>query len=631
MKFNWIILLCFITLCANAQKEDHSWYFSSTYKGFFFDFNTNSISVTSNHAPLSYEGCGVAADPTTGNILFYSDGITVFDKNNIPMSNGSGLLGDITCTTNGIPCPVPGIINKYYLFYNSANSPNAGTIYYSIIDMSLPGNGTISLPLGDIVSTQKNIQVATSTSEGFSIIPNPNGAFWLLSTQNNSNIIRIYSITSIGVALVSSFTTPYSISDSRGLRYCKINHKIAITNMIESQGCFIVDFNPTSGTLSNFIQIPGSILGSSTNNIAGFYDSEWSPDGTKLYLSKYRMTNNGGRLYQYDLNFPSSPIALIYSLSGGFDYRASGLKLAPDGKIYFLYKNSIYSDSRYIGAINNPNIAGSGCNFIENVLYMGTSYPETGKFPEFLVPACQFNISFSDTTTDFVCRPNDTTHTNIPLSSIVNNPCNDSLDYHIISVTYGTAHVVGNNIQYVQPNFYTTEDTIVIVACNTGGQCDTSETIIHLNYVGPVSPVITCVNDTLYSSSSANNQWLLNGNPITGAIGSFYVPTQTGYYSIKINVGLCYAESAPFYYEWHFVFENNLNNHSLEVFPNPAKTILYINGFSSEEVQISDALGKNILEIKNNGKIDISALSKGIYFIEIIKGKNIYSTKFIKE
>jgi len=290
------------------------------------------------------------------------------------------------------------------------------------------------------------------------------------------------------------------------------------------------------------------------------------------------------------------------------------------------------NSNTYLGTVNNPDIIGVACNYNPLSLNLGQAinYLHTLSEP-LLPPACQFNTLNNVVATDFVCRPDGSTHTNISLNNIVNNPCNDTLTFQIISVTYGTALVVGNNIQYIQPDYYTPQDTILFVACNNSGQCDTSETVIYMNYVGPPSPIITCINDTLYSSSSANNHWLLNGNPIPGATGVFYVPTQTGFYSININVGLCNAESAPFYYELSSVFETNATSNKLEVFPNPGKNILYIKGFLGEEMQILDLSGKKVFETKNNGKLDISVLIKGTYLLKVTKDNKSYCTKFVKE
>lgn len=434
-------ILFVLTISATAQRENHTWYFSGSSKGFFFDFNTNAVSITSTHAPLSYEGCGVAADPTTGDVLFYSNGINIYDKNNIQMPNGSGLLGNITCSTNGIICPFPGQPNKYFLFYNSANIivSDVGYLYYSIVDMSLVGNGTVSNPLGDIVSSQKNILVTSNTPEGFSVIRGNLNNFWLVYPERNSSIIKVFEITSSGVTLHATFNAGVNIDGAMSVRYAKTTHKIAIANAYEYEGCFIMDFDENTGNVSNINLIPGSILGSAINYWTGYYDCEWSSDGTKLYLSKGRMATGSGRIYQYDLNFPTNPISLIYTLAGGYSNTSSGLKLAPDGKIYSLYLNSIYSDSRFIGAITLPNNAGTSCGFVPNVLDMGSSFPSTGKFPEFLAPYICNNISVNDAN---ICSGQSATLTVTGATSYSWNNGLDTNSQQIVSPTSTTLYIV---------------------------------------------------------------------------------------------------------------------------------------------------------------------------------------------
>lgn len=402
MKKIYIILVCLITISATAQREDHTWYFSETGKGLFFDFNTNVVSITETHAPLSYEGCGVAADPISGNVLFYSNGIKVYDKSNLLMPNGNGLLGNITSTTNGIVCPYPTQPSKYFIFYNSADLiySTVGSLYYSVVDMSLIGNGTASIPTGDVVATEKNVLIANNSPEGFAIIQGGPYNFWLVFPERNTSTIHVYSITSAGITFHADYTSPSNISGATSVRYSKNSHKIAIANCYEYQGCFIMDFNEGTGVVSNIGVIPGSILGTATNYWTGYYDCEWSPDGTKLYLSKYRMAAGSGRIYQYDLSTPTTPVSLVYTLAGGYNNTSAGLKLAPDGRIYCLYINNTYSNSRLIGAINSPNSAGTACNYNANVLDMGSTFPETGKFPEFLVPAKYDPNSILELTSD---------------------------------------------------------------------------------------------------------------------------------------------------------------------------------------------------------------------------------------
>src|SRR5262249_16838704 len=80
-----------------AKKEANIWYFGN-YAG--LDFNSGAPVVLNNSAMTSFEGCGSIAD-TSGSLLFYTDGITVWNKNQEVMDNGTGLDGNLSSTQSG--------------------------------------------------------------------------------------------------------------------------------------------------------------------------------------------------------------------------------------------------------------------------------------------------------------------------------------------------------------------------------------------------------------------------------------------------------------------------------------------------------------------------------------------------
>lgn len=77
--------------------------------------------------------------------------------------------------------------------------------------------------------------------------------------------------------------------------------------------------------------------------------------------------------------------------------------------------------------------------------------------------------------------------------------------------------------------------------------------------------------------------------------------------------------------------EGFANDYNFSVFPNPAENFITIQceSFDNEKIEIYDVLGQLIksITVSNNQKIDISNLSKGIYFI-ILENKVVF--KFIK-
>ena len=83
---------------------------------------------------------------------------------------------------------------------------------------------------------------------------------------------------------------------------------------------------------------------------------------------------------------------------------------------------------------------------------------------------------------------------------------------------------------------------------------------------------------------------------------------------------------------------SNIENESFSIYPNPAKTSLFIkakNGFNPySTIIITDVLGKEIYQINAINaelEIDISKLTNGIYFVKLNNEKGVFTQKFIKE
>ncbi len=148
--------LLFPTLL-RSQGETSNWYFGN---GAGITFNTDgSIAPQTNGKLDTFEGCATISD-SFGELLFYTDGITVYNQDHIVMSNGDDLFGDSSGTQSAIIVPKPGSEDIYFVFTVdasiSAEDPDNG-LNYSIIDMSL-NNGK-----GEI--TRKNVSLLKDCSE----------------------------------------------------------------------------------------------------------------------------------------------------------------------------------------------------------------------------------------------------------------------------------------------------------------------------------------------------------------------------------------------------------------------------------------------------------------------------------
>jgi hypothetical protein len=77
------------------------------------------------------------------------------------------------------------------------------------------------------------------------------------------------------------------------------------------------------------------------------------------------------------------------------------------------------------------------------------------------------------------------------------------------------------------------------------------------------------------------------------------------------------------------------NKLEMNVYPNPAYNLLQVNiPITGGMLQVTDAKGVLVITqqvYKKQESIDVSSLQAGVYFIRVQNGKNIYTTKFIKQ
>lgn len=136
--------------------------------------------------------------------------------------------------------------------------------------------------------------------------------------------------------------------------------------------------------------------------------------------------------------------------------------------------------------------------------------------------------------------------------------------------------------------------------------------------------------------TSANYQWLDCDNamnPLGGEVNQSFVPSTTGNFAVEINLGGCVDTSTC--YTLLAIDNEKLLNANFSVYPNPAKELITINNKTKQSInlQLTDVLGNLVMNIilgQGLVTIDVSGLSKGVYFIrEEIKSGNII--KLIKE
>src|SRR5690606_2425500 len=108
----FILLYAFAGTGIFAQNENTKWYFGNHVA---LEFMTNPPTLLNNSAMNVYEGCASIAD-AAGNLLFYTDGMTVWNQQHTVMANGTGLNGVGSAVQAAIIIKQPGNATIYYIF-----------------------------------------------------------------------------------------------------------------------------------------------------------------------------------------------------------------------------------------------------------------------------------------------------------------------------------------------------------------------------------------------------------------------------------------------------------------------------------------------------------------------------------
>ncbi len=210
-------------LSFGQDLKQHNWYFGNSTQAIRFNRGTSAAQLINDQAlPFNNGGAAVATDPANANLLFYTDGVLVYDANHLLMPNGNGLNGQPNANQPVALSPMPGQVNKYYIFTNSANYTTGGSISRSVVDLAQFGNAVFPAPATGVIEAAKNVAVAglTNRSEGMIVVPHRNRTdFWLITHDNGTSnytvtlidaaatfLTQIFSFTSLPPVSVANFS-----------------------------------------------------------------------------------------------------------------------------------------------------------------------------------------------------------------------------------------------------------------------------------------------------------------------------------------------------------------------------------------------------------------------------------------
>ncbi len=402
------IALIFNNLNIQAQGQANNWYFGYN-AGINFD-NGTPTAITNGQINTS-EGCSSISD-ASGNLLFYSDGRTVWNRNHQIMGNAdyygnSGLHGDPSSTSSALIVPHPGDKDLYFIFtvdephhQNAIAYPNQGPansngipqanysdtntavpvaddgfnngFNYSIVDMRL-NNG-----LGDVVPGQKNIHLITydqndpeeikyKCAEKITAVKGADcSSIWVIThfvdsfyafkiDQNGINTTPVTSTIGPTIPLNAyrRAALGYIKASPDGLKILTAHHTKTFDQNsgddLPNGGVYFSDFNPTTGQVTSSTALVENV---------NPYGVEFSANSTKAYATAN--DNLANKIFQWDLTAPNMA-ASINEILITTSEQATALQLGPDGRIY----KPVIGEPK-LAVIKNPNADFNSLEYTES-------------------------------------------------------------------------------------------------------------------------------------------------------------------------------------------------------------------------------------------------------------------------
>jgi len=366
----YLLFLLMTAVGANtfAQKEGYNWYFghwagltwetlrpySATPAWDKADWLTNPSpnetiqlpSIIGTSAINTKEGCFSISTPE-GEKLFYSDGVTIWNKNDVPMPNGTGLTGDASSAQSGIIIPYPGNKDKYIAF--TLGEKKANNLSYTIVDMTKQSG------LGDVDPAFKNVPLTGHQGllgESVTAVRSPNHTdFWIIAVgRGTKTYLNIWKVDATGVTTA-----------------CKESREIPGLNTLDdtfSSGGYIVTspdgerwawssyytgalcfgrFDPLNGT---FVSV--NVRLKEAGNSGNLYGVAFSQSGkylyqTTIFASDFSTTDVRSMLYIWDfdrlLTEPPASVSYLNRFTAlgpqnGTAGQFGAVVLGPDGYMY---------------------------------------------------------------------------------------------------------------------------------------------------------------------------------------------------------------------------------------------------------------------------------------------------------
>lgn len=357
------IIVALLSIISNAQSQTDNWFFGEE-SGLIFD--PSKVSIANNSQIQAPAGCTAFSD-VNRQLLFYTNGETVWNKDHEIMENGSDLSGEVSNTQSSLIIPKPNSTTNYYLFTtrNSNSDKHVAGLRYSEIEISS------NFPLGKVI--HKNVPLDSFFTEKITAIYSEDGnKIYVLSfgSKNNESespydTFSTYTVDLNGVSRRTTLEVPEALSESsKGMIKASPDGKtiaLAIYDFNEKEAIYLFDFDRANGAIKYRKKLSMNV-GVGAWSIP--YGLEFSQNSKILYYSS-QLNVGSSLLRQINIEGGSTENSEPVSLASSNTENYRSLQLASNGKIYLskTLKGDEEGNTNTLAVINFPEVLGTGCAY----------------------------------------------------------------------------------------------------------------------------------------------------------------------------------------------------------------------------------------------------------------------------
>jgi hypothetical protein len=629
--FLLLILLYPFLVFSQNPKHDYVWLFgydsnpdTTFFGGTKIDFNGGQPDIFYENREMEFDITDASICDIAGNLLFYTNGIYIANAEDEVMENGDGLNPDIftySWVDIGYPLyqgalilPHPDSSHLYYLIHEERTGANFEG-HLTLIPHVLCTKVDMTLDNGLGAVTEKNQVILTDTLDYGKITStkHANGKdWWILIPEFESNAYYRLLLTSEGVEVVGKQSVGTTVLSGLGqacfspdgTKYARIN----TISADEGASLDIYDFDRCTGLLSEHTHI--------------FYPQVFGAAGVAISPnSRFAYAARNIDLVQYDLwasdiEASADTVAIYDGYQSPLSTRFFMGQLAPDGKIYFNSNTTVNT----LHVINQPDSLGVACEVIQH----GIQLPTLNKFsmPNFpnyrlgpLNGACS-PLTSDETITSILCHGDST-------GSIAVEPIGGAYPYEY---TWSDLSLSGKNIENLPSGNYdlTITDAFDSIYITTIELNEPAELELAFSSTPEVEMQENGTATVIPSGGISPYTFFWNTSPTQDS--AVAIGLGDGFYEVIVTD----ANGCSRVQEVEVGFITSVSELNKEfdfkLYPNPAEDYLIVEyalgKMENFNLQIYDVLGKRLQQVnlppnENQVEINISDLSKGVYFVKI--------------